>query len=91
MTETKSKQRWCRFSIRDLLWLTVVAAILISWWLDRSELKYQIEMINPFEIEQRFHQIERELAEIAECKTHKLCDPPAREAELLMEQDASRV
>ncbi len=24
-----------RFSIRDLLWLTVVGAILCAWWLDR--------------------------------------------------------
>ena len=37
-----------RFTIRDLLWLTVVAAILVSWWLDRSELKHQIEITNPF-------------------------------------------
>jgi hypothetical protein len=25
-----------RFSIRDLLWLIVVAAILCAWWLDRE-------------------------------------------------------
>jgi hypothetical protein len=24
-----------RFSIRDLLWLTVFAAILVAWWIDR--------------------------------------------------------
>jgi len=28
-----------RFSIRDLLWLTVVAAVAVSWFLDRSSLK----------------------------------------------------
>ena len=27
-----------RFTIRDLLWLTLVVAVLIAWWLDRSEL-----------------------------------------------------
>lgn len=25
-----------RFSIRDLLWLTVVAALTVGWWLDRK-------------------------------------------------------
>ena len=28
-----------RFSIRDLLWLTVVAAMATAWWLDRNSLK----------------------------------------------------
>ena len=27
-----------RFSIRDLLWLTVVAAIVLGWWLDHQSL-----------------------------------------------------
>ncbi len=27
-----------RFTIRDLLWLTVVVAICCGWWLDRSKL-----------------------------------------------------
>ena len=40
------------------------------------------------EIEQRWQEIERELAEIANCKTNQLCNPPARETELLIEQDA---
>jgi len=40
------------------------------------------------EIDQRWREIDRELAEIAECKTNQLCNPPAREAELLIEQDA---
>jgi hypothetical protein len=37
-----------RFTIRDLLWLTVVAAVLVCWWLDRSRLKQQIESISPY-------------------------------------------
>ena len=40
------------------------------------------------EIGQRWQEIERELAEIADCKTTLPCDPPQREAELLIEQDA---
>jgi len=26
-----------RFTIRDVLWLTVVVAVLAAWWADRSE------------------------------------------------------
>jgi len=28
-----------RFTIRDLLWLTVVAALAVAWWLDRRSLE----------------------------------------------------
>jgi hypothetical protein len=28
-----------RFSIRDLLWLTAVCAVLVAWWLDHRALK----------------------------------------------------
>ncbi|MFN0017041.1 MAG: hypothetical protein ACKVP0_02210 [Pirellulaceae bacterium] len=28
-----------KFSIRDLLWLTVVAALAVGWWVDRAALK----------------------------------------------------
>jgi hypothetical protein len=31
-----------RFSIRDLLWLTAVAALLTAWWLDRGRLAERI-------------------------------------------------
>ncbi|HUE69354.1 MAG TPA: hypothetical protein VMP01_00585 [Pirellulaceae bacterium] len=27
-----------RFTIRDLLWLTVVVALGVAWWVDRSSL-----------------------------------------------------
>jgi len=27
-----------RFTIRDVLWLTVLAAVLVTWWIDRSRL-----------------------------------------------------
>jgi hypothetical protein len=37
-----------RVTIRDLLWLTALAAVLVAWWLDRSRLKHQIEITNPF-------------------------------------------
>jgi hypothetical protein len=28
-----------KFTIRDLLWLTAVVAILLTWWLDRGQLE----------------------------------------------------
>ena len=27
-----------RFSIRDMLWLTVLAAITVMWWIDRTKM-----------------------------------------------------
>jgi len=27
-----------RFTIRDVLWLTVVAAVVVAWWVDRFQL-----------------------------------------------------
>ncbi|HUE74979.1 MAG TPA: hypothetical protein VMP01_29195 [Pirellulaceae bacterium] len=27
-----------RFTIRDLLWLTLLAAVLAAWWVDRGRL-----------------------------------------------------
>jgi len=34
-----------RFSIRDLLWLTVVVATLTVWWLDRRDLVNEIHAL----------------------------------------------
>jgi hypothetical protein len=34
-----------KFSIRDLLWLTLLAAVLVAWWMDRSRLA---ERLRPF-------------------------------------------
>jgi len=28
-----------RFTIRDVLWLTVVVALAVTWWLDRKSLE----------------------------------------------------
>ena len=32
-----------RFSIRDLLWLLTLAAVLTIWWVDRNRLAQEIE------------------------------------------------
>ncbi|HZL89066.1 MAG TPA: hypothetical protein VFB96_11875 [Pirellulaceae bacterium] len=31
-----------RFSIRDLLWLTALAALALCWWLDHRRLSQQV-------------------------------------------------
>lgn len=35
-----------RFSIRDLLWLTALCAVLVAWWIDRTSqaTRHQNEM-----------------------------------------------
>ena len=38
MGETKRQRRWFRFSIRDLLLVTVIVALVIGWWLDHRKL-----------------------------------------------------
>ena len=38
-----------RFTIRDLLWLTVVVALAVAWYIDRSQLAKRLHRL---EIEQ---------------------------------------
>jgi hypothetical protein len=33
------------FTIRDLLWLTLLAAVLVAWWVDRSRLRNDLEQL----------------------------------------------
>jgi len=35
-----------RFSIRDLLWLTLVVALIVGWWLDRKKLSSMAERVD---------------------------------------------
>jgi len=35
-----------RFTIRDVLWLTVVVALGVGWWRERSHLYTEIEISN---------------------------------------------
>ena len=32
-----------RFSIRELFWLILVAALMAGWWVDRSQLRRQLD------------------------------------------------
>jgi hypothetical protein len=32
-----------RFAIRDVLWLTLLAAVLVAWWVDRRALSRRID------------------------------------------------
>ena len=34
-----------RFTIRDVLWLTVVVALAVAWWLDRYSLVRELDAI----------------------------------------------
>jgi len=36
-----------KFTIRDLLWLTIVAALAAGWWVDRSRLKELLDEVAP--------------------------------------------
>ena len=52
MSETKPKRRWFRFSIRDLLLLTVIVGLATGWWLDHREQVNRFEAMNgPLKIE----------------------------------------
>jgi hypothetical protein len=35
-----------RFSIRDLLWLTALAAVLVAWWVDHRHLEKPYRKLN---------------------------------------------
>ena len=37
-----------RFTIRDLIWLTVVVALAVAWWADRSRLARRISQFHEF-------------------------------------------
>jgi hypothetical protein len=34
-----------RFTIRDVLWLTVVVAFGVGWWIDRGKLARKVKML----------------------------------------------
>ena len=34
-----------RFSIRDLLWLTLVVAMALEWWLDRQHVRAEVDQV----------------------------------------------
>jgi len=34
-----------RFTIRDMLWLTVLAAVLLAWWIDRRYYSAKLEEV----------------------------------------------
>jgi len=35
-----------RFTIRDLLWLTLVVALAVGWWVDRAEIRKEREKLD---------------------------------------------
>lgn len=39
-----------KFTIRDLALVTVIVALVLGWWVDRSKLLAEIERLSPKEI-----------------------------------------
>jgi hypothetical protein len=59
-----------RFTIRDLLWLTVVAAVAVAWWVDRSQLESQIANVgrtwsNDLDVGPTFQLVKRKMPSAA--------------------------
>ena len=69
-----------RFTIRDVLWLTAMAAVLVAWWVDRSGLvaKVAAEKDRAAGFQQAFG----DLAEVEYARTHGLPLPPWAEPKL---------
>lgn len=40
-----------KFSIRDLLFVTVIVALVVGWWVDRNRLAKEIEELENFEVD----------------------------------------
>jgi hypothetical protein len=40
------RRRWLGFTIRDLLWLTLVVALAVGWWIDRSAIRGELDNAN---------------------------------------------
>jgi hypothetical protein len=34
-----------RFSVRDLFWLTLVVALALAWWLDRQQVRAEVDQV----------------------------------------------
>ena len=42
-----------RFTIRDVLWLTALAAVLVAWWVDRRDHKVTVDTLRQVILNQR--------------------------------------
>ena len=60
-----------RFAIRDLLWLTVVAALAAGWWLDRSRLADRYESLERSSSVTNLNELEAKYS-AAKAKSHML-------------------
>jgi hypothetical protein len=47
-----------RFSIRDLLWLTVVVALAAGWWVDHGAMKNNLDKLQAFELKAKLQENE---------------------------------
>jgi hypothetical protein len=42
-----------RFTIRDVLWLTAAAALMVAWWVDNKRIESTVEALNKERMEQK--------------------------------------
>jgi hypothetical protein len=70
-----------RFTIRDVLWLTALAAVLVGWWLDRRQLSVNVADYQRLKAEESAAQnlVTRLMAEIHSSRVYPA--PDAIEAE----------
>ena len=57
-----------RFTIRDVLWLTVVVALGVAWWLDRTHLAARH---HPYEAQEEFDRAYLEVLRYKEAQLRK--------------------
>jgi hypothetical protein len=46
-----------KFSIRDLFLVTLIVALAVGWWVDRSKLAAELERLSMQESVRYFHQV----------------------------------
>lgn len=67
-----------RFTIRDIIWLTTLVAVLVAWWMDRRTTTLRREQ----ELQQTRNEVERLEARVKElewkCVTTPVHDPRFR-------------
>jgi hypothetical protein len=62
-----------RFSIRDLLWLTILAAILVAWWI-----QWRSDVIARHRDAQAIQQLKQQLANRPVIRFMPISQPPRR-------------
>jgi hypothetical protein len=67
-----------KFSIRDVLWLTVVVALAVGWGLDRMRFRRAEIQARRAQLMAEVARVEADLARVSLELTAPQADPPAR-------------